>query len=312
MTVSYLITLYNKADFVAASLDSVLGECAVTGGEIIIYNDASTDRSMEIVRERIAARPALSGHVRVLDGGVNRGVSHATNRVIEAAAYPYIRLIDADDMLVPGSTAQMMRLMQQHKVDYLYGGLQSCATPVGQQSYTQCVVLQDPIGTVLRHLPATPTSSFFAADKLKSIVPLPENVRRTQDFTIFLRLACSGAIMAKIDDVVALLPLVYTADNLSSGSAAAYAEQCRTVVCDSDKIPLQDLRKACGRYAGRTLKYYRVEGQSRLSPAEKLKLWSWRKSAWAASENACIVRLEQIARFFDRDRHVIKGLRKSA
>lgn len=63
MTVSYLITLYNKEQFIGAVLDSVLAEQATTGGEIIVYDDASTHRSPVIVcastLRRAPARPCV-------------------------------------------------------------------------------------------------------------------------------------------------------------------------------------------------------------------------------------------------------------
>ena len=308
MTVSYLITLFNKEEFIGGVLDTVLIEQAQTGGEIIIYDDMSTDRSVEIVKERIAAN---SDRIRLICGEVNRGVSYATNRLIEAATQPYIRLVDADDLLVPGSTAQLMRLLQKHGLGFIYGRYQSREKKPGDQSFGECFVLQDSIDVVLRHLNATPSSSLFVAEKLKQICPLPEWVRRTQDFTIFLRLACNGVAMGGVDEVVALLPPVYTANNLSSGSAAAYAEMCRSVALEEKIVPLENLRNVCRRYAGRAMKYFRHDGESRLNMMEKFDLWRWRQFARIASSKSCVDRLNEIARLFDRDSHVVKGLRKA-
>jgi glycosyltransferase involved in cell wall biosynthesis len=109
MTVSYLIiTLYNKEQFIGGVMDSVLAEHAQTGGEIIVYDDCSTDRSPETVKERIVAHSARAACVRIFRGDENRGVSVATNRLIETATPPYIRLVDADDLLVPGSTGRLL------------------------------------------------------------------------------------------------------------------------------------------------------------------------------------------------------------
>ena len=129
MTVSYLLTLYNKEEYVGGVVDSVVAEHAITGGEIIIYDDKSTDRSVEIVKERAAAHP---GKIRFIQGEENRGVSVATNRLIEATSQPYVRLIDADDLIVPGSTTQLMRLMQKHELGFICGRTQSRAKDLGR------------------------------------------------------------------------------------------------------------------------------------------------------------------------------------
>ena len=49
MTVSYLITLYNKEHFIGPVMDSALAEHMQTRGEITVYDDCSTDRSPQIV-----------------------------------------------------------------------------------------------------------------------------------------------------------------------------------------------------------------------------------------------------------------------
>jgi glycosyltransferase involved in cell wall biosynthesis len=308
MTVSYLVTLYNKEEFVADALNSALAERAQTEGEIIVYDDHSTDHSLDIVNKHAAANP---GQVRIIRGEENHGVSFAANRLIAAASQPYIRFVDADDMLVPGSTRQLLRLLQRHELGFIYGRYQSRLENPGDQSYAECFTLRDPVDVVLRHLTATPSSSFFVASQLKKIFPLPEWVKRTQDFTIFLRLACLGVAIGGINEIVALLPPVYTADNLSSGAAAAYAEICRTVALEEKIIPLHNLRNANRRYAGRAMKYFRHDGQSQLNIREKFDLWYWRQFARLTTRQTCINRLNKIAELFNRDRHVVKGLRRA-
>jgi glycosyltransferase involved in cell wall biosynthesis len=308
MTVSYLITLYNKQEFIGDVLDSVLAEQVQTGGEIVVYDDCSTDRSPEIVKERAAAHP---DRVRVIRGETNRGVSFAANYLIELATQPYTRFADADDMLVKGSTPQLMRLLQENKLGFIYGKYRSRLEDVGEQTYKECFLVQDPLAVVLRHLSAIPSSSFMVTEELKKVCPLPEWARRTQDFTIFFRLAWHGTRMGSVKEVTALLPPVYTEANLSSGSAAAYAELCRTVALDAKDIPLHYLRSATRRYAGRAAKYFHKEGQSKLTAGEKFDLWRWRQLAGMASLQTCIDWLGKTADLFDRDRLVIKGLRKS-
>jgi hypothetical protein len=211
---------------------------------------------------------------------------------------------------VPGSTAQLMRLWQKFGLGFICGRMGSREENLGSQSYADCSILQDPIAVVLRHLTATPSSSLFAAAELKKVCPLLEWVRHTQDFTMFLRLACDGVVMATVNEITAVWPPVFTASNLSSASATAYAEMCRTVALEANNMPLRNLRKAGSRYAGRAMKYFYRDGESRLSSREKFDLWRWRRFAPVATLATCVERLNRIAELFDRDRHVVRGLRK--
>src|SRR4051794_34728172 len=51
MTVSYVLTVYNKAAFLPAVLSAVMKERAVSGGEIVIVDDGSIDGSSILLDE---------------------------------------------------------------------------------------------------------------------------------------------------------------------------------------------------------------------------------------------------------------------
>lgn len=89
MMFSIIIPLYNKADYIAETLNSVLNQ-TFTDYEVIVVNDSSTDNSLEIVSgfhdERI--------YVYTKE---NEGVSAARNYGIMLAKYDYIAFLDADD-----------------------------------------------------------------------------------------------------------------------------------------------------------------------------------------------------------------------
>jgi len=308
MSVSYLITLYNKEEFIAGVLDAVLHEQMETGGEIIIYDDVSTDRSPQIVNERIKEHPAQAGAVRVIRGEKNRGVGFATNYLIDAATQPYTRLVDADDVLIRGSTAHMLRHMQANNLDFIYG----TTTEVGNeppwldhQPFDNCTPLENPVREILRHTVAGASPSLFVSAVLKKAAPVPEWIRRTQDFLLTLRVANGGARIGGIKDIVSIGPSNRTVNNMSASLAAMFGEMSRDVAHDGLALPLDDLRYACGRYAARAAKYFRRRGRSRLTSTEKAALWRWRHFSLLASRQACIARLNRVADFFERDREVL-------
>lgn len=305
MTVSYLITLYNKEKFIGVVMDAVLAERAATGGEIVIYDDCSTDRSPEIARDRVEE----AAGVRIVRGAKNRGVAFATNFLINAASQPYTRLVDADDVLVKGSTAHLLRQLKEHNLGFIHG----LSTEAGNneqglenQPFAECFMIANPVRRILRHAIAGPSPSLFVTAELRKAIPLPEWVQRTQDFLITLRIANRGIRMGYVTDIAAVGPPADRTDkHLSASLAAMFAEICRDVAQDSLHLLLADLRYASRRYAARAAKYFRRRGRSKLSRAERFALWRWQSLAWFASRQACVARLAQTADWLDRDRDVL-------
>ena len=89
---SVIIPLYNKEDFIADTIKSVLNQ-TFTDFEIIVVNDGSTDES------EIQVQKALGNYKNVtLLNQENRGLSASRNRGISLAKGDVIALIDADDL----------------------------------------------------------------------------------------------------------------------------------------------------------------------------------------------------------------------
>lgn len=89
MKYSVVIPLYNKEHFIKKAIQSVLKQ-SFQDFEIIIVDDGSTDRSLEI------ARKFESEKLKVYTQP-NQGVSVARNKGIENASGEYIAFLDADD-----------------------------------------------------------------------------------------------------------------------------------------------------------------------------------------------------------------------
>ncbi len=90
---SVIIPLYNKADFIVSTLQSVLQQ-TFADFEVLLINDGSTDDSEAKVQQFDDLR------IRYFTKE-NEGVSIARNFGIEKAAAPYIAFLDADDYWYP-------------------------------------------------------------------------------------------------------------------------------------------------------------------------------------------------------------------
>ncbi|WP_120495876.1 glycosyltransferase family A protein [Kiloniella sp. EL199] len=119
MRISYVITVYNKAEYIANVIESL---CVENDGiyntvEYIFVDDGSTDNSVEVIRQ---GKSLLNGDVKILEQE-NSGAAKATNIGVEAAKYEWIRLLDGDDIVCKNSTAVMYNVAQQENVDFVIG-----------------------------------------------------------------------------------------------------------------------------------------------------------------------------------------------
>lgn len=109
MKVSVIIPLYNKENYIATTLNSILSQ-TFTDFEIIIVNDGSNDNSPNVVKSFNDCRIKLYEQA-------NHGVSAARNKGISIAKGEYIAFIDADDKWAPNYLANMTSLAEKYS-DY--------------------------------------------------------------------------------------------------------------------------------------------------------------------------------------------------
>jgi hypothetical protein len=96
-SVSVVIPCYNTENWIAHSIQSVLDQHNVTV-EIIVVDDGSTDKSLEIIK-------SFGDRVR-WKTGPNQGACRARNCGLELASGEFILFLDADDYIEPDSLAE--------------------------------------------------------------------------------------------------------------------------------------------------------------------------------------------------------------
>ena len=103
---SLVITVYNKENYLSLCLDSVLNQKEVDSStyEIIVVNDGSTDKSLEII-ERYAL---VHSNVHYISQS-NQGLSMARNNGLKFAHGEYVWFIDADDTISAQSIAHLIK-----------------------------------------------------------------------------------------------------------------------------------------------------------------------------------------------------------
>lgn len=92
--ISIVIPLYNKQTTITSTIESLIDLPDKCKKEIIIVDDGSTDKSLELAK-------GFLPNVKIIEQK-NKGPSAARNSGANLASYPYLVFLDADDELKPG------------------------------------------------------------------------------------------------------------------------------------------------------------------------------------------------------------------
>lgn len=115
MKYSVIIPLYNKAQYVAKAINSVLSQ-TFTDYELVIVDDGSKDNSADIAEKVIVGQL----HCKLIRQK-NAGVSVARNNGVVASQGDYLCFLDADDWWEPTFLEEMSRLIEEFPEAGIYG-----------------------------------------------------------------------------------------------------------------------------------------------------------------------------------------------
>lgn len=110
---SVIIPVYNVEKYLKQCLSSVFRQ-TFTDYEVICIEDASTDRSMRILKDYAAEHP-----MRILINEKNYGLSYARNRGLEAAEGEYILFLDSDDYISENLLEILAEELQKEDYDFI-------------------------------------------------------------------------------------------------------------------------------------------------------------------------------------------------
>lgn len=193
MKYSVIIPLYNKAQYVAKAINSVLSQTC-TDYELVIVDDGSKDNSAEIAEKVIAGRP----HCKLIRQE-NSGVSVARNNGVVASYGDFLCFLDADDWWQPMFLEEMSKFIDEFPEAGIYGtnyiivnetkkktrvapiGIEKCFEK-GYINYCQVYAktLAMPLWTGAVCVPRTVFNEFGG---------FPKGIKLGEDFLLWIRIA---------------------------------------------------------------------------------------------------------------------------
>jgi len=109
--ISLIIPVYNVEEYIRECLTSVLQQ-TFTDYEVIIVDDGSTDKSIQIALETIQNDPRF-----LIFHKENGGQSSARNLALAHARGKYIQFLDSDDTILPSMMADLHQLSETMNLD---------------------------------------------------------------------------------------------------------------------------------------------------------------------------------------------------
>jgi glycosyltransferase involved in cell wall biosynthesis len=109
-TVSVIVPIYNQAEFIRETIDSVLAQDH-PNVELVLSDDGSTDGTSDILREYAEETP---DEVVLVTSERNTGIAGAFNRALAAHSGELVAWLGGDDVMLPGKLSRQVVALQAH------------------------------------------------------------------------------------------------------------------------------------------------------------------------------------------------------
>ena len=116
-SITVIITLFNYETYITECLDSVIQSQVSqlpSPIEIIVIDDCSTDRSVEVVTQYLMG---CSHAIRLVKKAINTGLADARNLGLKLARAPYVFILDADNKIEADCLIEHYQMLQSS--DYI-------------------------------------------------------------------------------------------------------------------------------------------------------------------------------------------------
>jgi GT2 family glycosyltransferase len=186
--VSVLVPLYNHESEVTEALESVAGS-RYRDVELLVYDDASADRSLERAVEFVDAHPWLPA--TVFQGYRNCGPSRARNVLTARARGEFVFMLDSDNMIYPTTLERLTDLLDESpSASFAYSMLaaHTGGAPTGLVSARPWNPADLQVGNYVD------TMAMIRRDALLTVGGFCEDFRMTswEDYDLWCRFAVAG------------------------------------------------------------------------------------------------------------------------
>lgn len=193
--VSVVTPVHNGAETLAETLASVRAQ-SLTDWEMHLVDDGSTDGSRALAEDFAAQDP----RIQVTGWADNRGPAAARNVAIRAARGRFIAFVDADDLWLPEKLARQTAYMMETGAGLGFTGYERVTAEGAYLGRVAVPERIDHAGLLRGNVIASVTAMYDR--QVCGLVEMPD-IRRRQDYGLWLRLLRAGAGGRGINEVLA-------------------------------------------------------------------------------------------------------------
>lgn len=191
--VSIIMPAHNAEKYIRQSIQSVINQ-SYQNWELIITDDASTDRTIEVIESFNEDR------IQILKLTKNAGAAVARNTSIERAKGDFMAFLDSDDLWHKDKLAKQIAFMQDNKISFSsteYANIDENGQLINiTKNHDQL----DYDG-ILKYCPGNSTVIYNTKQLGKFYIP---NIRKRNDFVMWLQVIKSAQILYGLKE-----PLTY-------------------------------------------------------------------------------------------------------
>ncbi len=208
--ISVILPNFNHADYIDDALRSMLMQ-TFDDWECIIIDDASTDKSLEIIKKFIKQ----DSRFQLIKLKENKGLSAARNAGLEIANGDYIGFLDADDAFTPNALEIMYMTAEMNRADIVGGFVtiipddfkliqETVPKSYGEQNFS---LINNPSGNLIFFLKSTGTNLTWVWRRLfkREIIGekrFLEGVNQIEDLLFILEVLASARRIIETRSVV--------------------------------------------------------------------------------------------------------------
>lgn len=192
MGITIGIPFYNAEEYLADAIHSIFAQ-TYTNWELILMDDGSTDKSLEI------ANSVIDPRVKVYSDGKNKKLASRLNEIVQLAKYDIIARMDADDLISPNRLKIQIELLKSNpNLDLISTGVLSITNKlkiIGSRGINRtdiCLedLLNKRVGIV--HAAIIARKSWYVRNKYDTTLKI------AQDYDLWLRAASKNDFNIKI------------------------------------------------------------------------------------------------------------------
>lgn len=114
--VSVLVPIYNVSKYIERCAHSLFKQ-TFNEIEFIFVNDASTDNSLELLKNVITEYPELTNSIKIIQHKNNLGLAEVRNTALNASQGKYISVVDSDDYIEPQMIEELYKKAIEENAD---------------------------------------------------------------------------------------------------------------------------------------------------------------------------------------------------